>query len=116
MVDRVMPGIQIPVQYLGSETEIAWNSEKEARPILDALVSRFTAAPEVDSAVLLQGGHNYEFSKNVSLLWDKRRAFVEKLVCVRGTSDRWYRVLISRLDKQECRLAYFQKIWDSCSR
>ena len=80
LVGRVYPGITVPVQYLAAEAEIVWDNEKEARPIFDGLVSRFKSAPEVESAILPRGGHNYEFSHNVGLLWDKRKAFVEKLV------------------------------------
>ncbi|EED20772.1 oxidoreductase, 2OG-Fe(II) oxygenase family, putative [Talaromyces stipitatus ATCC 10500] len=80
LVNRVYPAIRVPVQYLCAESEIVWGNEKEARPIFDNLVSRFTNAPEVDSAILPRGGHNYEFSLNAGTLWEKRKTFLKKLI------------------------------------
>ncbi|KAI7971352.1 hypothetical protein EIK77_002464 [Talaromyces pinophilus] len=79
LVNKVYPAIKIPVQYLCAEAEVVWDNEKEGRPIFDNLVSKFTNASEVDSAILPRGGHNYEFSLNYGLLWDKRKTFLEKL-------------------------------------
>ncbi|OKL57253.1 hypothetical protein UA08_07419 [Talaromyces atroroseus] len=86
LVNRAFAGVNIPIQYLAAEAEIAWDNEKEGRPIFDDLVSRFKAAPEVESAILLGGGHNYEYSYNVGILWDKRKAFVEKLTSKNAAS------------------------------
>lgn len=80
LVNKVYPAIKVPVQYLCAEAEVVWDNEKEARPIFDNLVSKFTNASEVDSAILPRGGHNYEFSLNYGILWDKRKTFLEKLV------------------------------------
>jgi hypothetical protein len=80
LVGQVFAGVNIPVQFLAAEAEVVWDTEKEGRPIFDGLVSRFKAAPKVESAILLGGGHNYEFSHNVGILWDKRKEFVEELV------------------------------------
>ncbi|EEA21172.1 hypothetical protein EYB25_008632 [Talaromyces marneffei] len=79
LVNKAYPAIKLPVQYLCAEAEIVWDNEKEARPIFDHLVSKFTGAPEVDSAILPRGGHNYEFSLNYGILSDKRKTFLEKL-------------------------------------
>lgn len=85
IVNKVYPAIKIPVQYLCAEADIHWDNEKEARPIFDSLVSKFTSASEVDSAILPRGGHNYEFSLNYGLLWGRRKAFLEKLVRLGST-------------------------------
>ncbi|KUL85401.1 hypothetical protein ZTR_07011 [Talaromyces verruculosus] len=88
LVNKVYPAIKIPVQYLCAEAEVVWDNEKEGRPIFDNLVSKFTNASEVDSAILPRGGHNYEFSLNYGLLWDKRKTFLEKLANKNATPSR----------------------------
>lgn len=80
LTNQAFPSIRLPVQFLAAEAEIAWDNEKEARPIFDHLVSRFTGASEVESAILPAGGHNYEFSLNVGILWKRRKSFLDKLV------------------------------------
>jgi hypothetical protein len=82
LLDTVFPSIRVPVQYLAAENEILWDDEdpSQGKSIFDALVSYFKSAPEVDSAILPRGGHNYEFSQNVGLLLQRRHEFVQKLV------------------------------------
>ncbi|KAJ5175968.1 oxidoreductase [Penicillium canariense] len=79
LVARVFPGIRVPVQYLAAEAEVLWDDEEQGRPIFDTLVSHFKNASEIDSAILPRGGHNYEFSKSVDILLDRRNEFVRKL-------------------------------------
>lgn len=80
MTEKVFPGITVPVQYLAGESEILWESEEEGKPIFAELVSCFRNAPEVDSAIMPRGGHNYEFSKNAGLLLERRHEFVQRAV------------------------------------
>lgn len=80
MTEQVFPGITVPVQYLAAESEILWESEEEGQPIFSDLASRFRNSPQVDSAILPRGGHNYEFSHNASILLERRHKFVQSAV------------------------------------
>ncbi|KAH8691629.1 putative oxidoreductase [Talaromyces proteolyticus] len=86
MLNEVFPGIKVPVQFLAAEAEIIWDSEEQGRPIFNNLVSRFKGAPNVESAILPRGGHNYEFSHNVGQLLQKRNLFVQTLTANNNAS------------------------------
>ncbi|KAL4947656.1 hypothetical protein BDW69DRAFT_178009 [Aspergillus filifer] len=80
LLNAILPGIKVPVQFLAAEVDIVWDSEEKGRPIFDALVVRFTSAPSVDAAILPKGGHNYEFCKNVGVLRKRREEFIRSLI------------------------------------
>lgn len=71
---------QVPVQYLAAEYELIWEGLSQAQPRFDQLVKRFTASSDLQSKLLLGGGHNYEFTKNAADLHELRFQFIEKMV------------------------------------
>ncbi|KAL4795809.1 Alpha/Beta hydrolase protein [Aspergillus venezuelensis] len=84
LLDVVLPGITVPVQFLAAQVDIIWDCEDGGRPIFDDLVKRFSSAPSIDEAILPGGGHNYEFCKNVGVLRERREGFIAGLVAKRG--------------------------------
>ncbi|KAL4930984.1 alpha/beta fold hydrolase [Aspergillus undulatus] len=83
LLNEVFPGVNVPVQFLAAEVDIAWENEQEGIPIFQDLVKRFVNASAVDAAILPRGGHNYEFSSNVGALLKRRSNFIQKLMAAR---------------------------------
>ncbi|KAJ6014789.1 Oxidoreductase 2OG-Fe(II) oxygenase family [Penicillium herquei] len=80
LVNEIFPSVKVPVQYLAAEYEIAWWGRIEARPRFDRVSKLFTASSYVEAELLLDGGHNYEFSINSSKLLDLRLNFITKMM------------------------------------
>jgi hypothetical protein len=58
----------------------------EGRPIFDGVANLFTNTPKLDARILEGGGHNFEFSKNASVLRESRVAFVNFLQSLQAPS------------------------------
>jgi len=79
-VNEVAPGVRVPLQFLAAEYELGWRGINEGQPIFDHAAGMFTNAPKLDARILPGGGHNFEFSKNASLLQKAREDFIDGLV------------------------------------
>ena len=72
--------MQVPLQFLAAEYELGWKGIEEGQPIFDHAASLFTNTPKLDARLLPGGGHNFEFSRNASLLQKAREDFINDLV------------------------------------
>ncbi|TVY55156.1 putative 2-oxoglutarate-dependent dioxygenase DIN11, partial [Lachnellula suecica] len=79
-VNEVAPKIRVPVQFLAAEYELQWKGIAEGQPIFDQAASLFTRTSRLDARILIGGGHNFEFSKNASVLQEARDQFISSLV------------------------------------
>lgn len=74
----------MPLQYLAAEIELGWLSIEEGQPIFDEAKKLFVVAPKVEGQILPGGAHDFEFSRNSSLLREKRLKFISELVSAAG--------------------------------
>ena len=72
--------MEVPLQFLAAEYELNWQGIEQGQPIFDRAAGLFTNTPKLDARLLPGGGHNFEFSRNSSLLQKAREEFINGLV------------------------------------